>query len=361
MHKRNCESACKTVVQHEQGKANAMQRHETCIHRVWLYTLATVLLTVLVIIRLLFITGVFPQLQHSKYTFTEYTTQQIVLRNKLYKLTPNNLRLTCKTNLTEYEAATVITDYLLYDPYSYWIQPDYVLTVSDGILYLNCKTDYTVEQCIEINAMLTEKIEHIADIAVAQKEKGVKAMYSALYEQLADIQLTDGTYRAPIKCCLIDRACNCQGLAYTFLYLCERVGLQADLQYGNYYGEKCVSWTVDKNALSDGTYVLDRSNAGHVWNVVTVDHVLYYIDIYAQIADNCNDLRFMTVEDLKTRYYLWDENVAQRLQENEHDAISHNILGVFVVVLFIILYVSYVGVKHHVLKDTDNKTYTPLV
>lgn len=338
-----------------------MSRHEMRIYRVWLYTLATVLLTVLVIIRLLLITGVLPQLHHSTYTFTEYTAQQAVLRNKLYNLTPNNLRLTCKTNLTEYEAATVITDYLLYDPYSYWIQSDYVLTVSDDVLYLNCKTDYTVEQCIETNALLTEKIERIVDIVLAQKEKGVTAMYSALYEQLTDIKLTDGTYRAPIKCCLIDRACNCQGLAYTFLYLCEKVGLQADLQYGNYYGAKCVSWTVDKNALSDGTYVLDRSNAGHVWNAVVIDHELYYIDIYAQIADNCKDLRFMSVEDLKTRYYLWDENAIQRLQENEFDVRSHNFLGVFVVVLFIMLYVVYVVVKQHVLKDTDSKTYTPLV
>lgn len=322
-------------VQENKNKGNAVL--ETRAYRSMLLILIAVMLTVLAMLRITLIMGVFPQVHHSTYMYAEYNTQQKALRNKLYKLTPDSLKIVCDTKLTEYEASTVITDYLLYDPYSYWLQPDYTLTVSDGVLYLNCKTDYTTEQRKEIDSELTERINKVVADAKAQKDNGIKAMYAAIYEHLYDIELTDGTFRAPIRCCLLDRACNCQGLAYTFLYLCERTGLQASLQYGNYYGEKCVGWTVDSNALADGTYVIDRSNAGHVWNVVVLEHELYYIDIYAQIDDAEKDLRFLTAAEMKNTYYLWDENVAQQLQGVFPKTVSTMRVSIIAGVLLVLL------------------------
>lgn len=329
------------MIRHENQNSNKNKKTQktvfkVCISRLsMLVILIAVMLATIAMLQINFMLGVYPRIKHSTYMYTEYSVQQKALRNKLYRLTPNNLKIICDTKLTEYEAATVITDYLLYDPYSYWLCPDYTLTISDGVLYLICKTDYTNEQRKQVDTEITERINKVVTDVEAQRDNGVKAMYTTIYEHLDDIELTDGTFRAPIRCCLIDRACNCQGLAYTFLYICEQVGLQAELQYGNYYGIKCVGWTVDNNAMRDGTYTMERSNAGHVWNAVNIEETTYYIDIYAQIDDDVKDLRFLTATEMKEHYYLWVENDTQLFTDTLD--ITENTFRLLILVVLLML------------------------
>ena len=54
--------------------------------------------------------------QAEPYTYVQYTDAQYRFRKYLQKLSPDNLEVSCKTQLTEHEATEVLSDFLLYDP-----------------------------------------------------------------------------------------------------------------------------------------------------------------------------------------------------------------------------------------------------
>lgn len=247
----------------------------------------------------------------TQYTYGEYTKKQQEFCKRLYNLTPEKTDLAYKTTLHEHEATAVLRDFMLYNPYSYWLNTENTLYCTENTLYLHCRTDFTADECIKVDAQLRSEInaciayikEQVGDNPSGDPENTYKALFTYLYSH-AEIQ--DGTYRAPIKCCLVDRACNCQGFTYTFLYICSLLGLPAEAQYGNSYNVDSVAWTVDYDKFQNNTLAISRDNAGHVWIVVPMDGVPYYLDIYAQKADEDPEPHFLTADGLIERGYLWN-------------------------------------------------------
>lgn len=246
-----------------------------------------------------------------QYTYEVYTKEQQDFCKQLYKLSIENRDIAYKTPLQEYEAVTVLTDFMLYNPYSYWLTSEYTLyCTDDNMLYLNCSTDITEEERTkldnQLNTEITNCLEYVTAIAENPKEQP-KDAYNALFCYLYNhADVLDGTYRAPIKCCLVDKACNCQGYTYTFMYICSLLGLPAGAQYGNAYCADSVAWTVDYDKFQNNELSINRTNAGHVWIVVPIDGVLYYLDIYAQKLDEYPEPHFLTADELVERCYLWN-------------------------------------------------------